>query len=118
MTDDVRTLFELMLAADRFCRRAKADSERSPQKTERKELREKISQCRGILTELQKAYDAEQLTVGNPLVRMQFRYLITSLFWVAFYMRTIIDRKLFRTLLTIESGFTYVLSQGTRRAAQ
>ena len=118
MSDDALTLFELMLAADRFCRHAKAISERNPKEAQHEELQEKISQCRGILTELQKAYDAEQLTVGNPFVRMQFRYLVTGLFWIAFHMRSTIDRKLFRTLLTIESGFTYVLSQGSHRAAE
>lgn len=111
MSDDVLTLFELMLAADRFCRRAEAVSERSPQKAEHEDLQQKISQCRGILTELQKAYDAEQLTAKNAFVRMQFRYLVTGLFWIAFHMRSTIDRKLFRTLAMIESALTYVFSK-------
>lgn len=103
-----------MLAADRFCRHAKATTDKNSRETEWEELKLKISQCRGILMELQEAYNNEKLTVENTLVRMQFRNLITGLLWIGFHMRHVIDRKIFRRLIVMESAFTYVLSNEIR----
>ena len=42
-------------------------------------------------------------------MRADFRQLVMALLWVAFYARTAIDFRIFRMLVRIESGFTYVL---------
>ena len=59
--------------------------------------------------QLQTYHDEDQLMIANPSVRSDFRTLIMSLLWVAFRARTLVDYKLFRKLVQIESGFTYLL---------
>jgi hypothetical protein len=69
----------------------------------------KISQCRGALTQLQAKFENDKLTIDDALVCADFRTLVMSLLWVNFAGRLLIDFKLFRKLVQIESGFTYLL---------
>jgi hypothetical protein len=73
------------------------------------ELRLRLSQCRNLLTNLQAAYERDQLTIETASVRADFRHAIMLLMWIAFYARSAIDFRLFRKLVAIESSFTYLL---------
>jgi hypothetical protein len=115
VNEDSLTLAELMLAADRFCCRVEDVNSADTDSRDREELHIKIAQCRGFLAELQSIYDQDELHIRNPIVRARCRYLIMTLLWVAFYARHRLDRKLFRTLVTIEAGFTYLLSVAVTR---
>jgi hypothetical protein len=42
-------------------------------------------------------------------VRADFRQLVMALLWIAYYARGAIDFRIFRMLVRIESGFTYLL---------
>lgn len=93
--EDTIALDELLFHAERFCsciESAVADS--APAPAEDDELRLKIAQCRGLLSLLQKAFDEDELRIENVSVRGNLRAL---------------DYKLFRMLVLIESGFTYLL---------
>jgi hypothetical protein len=109
MKEDTALLAEMMLQAEVFCSQIEARAQDSPRTAEQDELRLKISQCRGALAELQGWYDKNKLMVSNPWVRADFRNLVMLLLWVAFWAGTLIDFKLFRKLVQIESGFTYLL---------
>lgn len=109
MSEDTTLLAEMMLQAEVFCSQIEARAQDSPQTAEQDELRLKISQCRGALAELQSRHDVDKLMISNPWVRADFRSLVMSLLWVAFRAGPLIDSKLFRKLVQIESGFTYLL---------
>lgn len=120
MSDEVELLAELMLQSEVFCSRVEAGARRRPPQRDHDELRLKISQCRGALRNLQSLYEADQLTIETPAVRGDFRCLIMSLLWIAFLAGSLVDRRLFRRLVQIESGFTYLLirSNGSRQAEE
>jgi hypothetical protein len=104
------TLAELVFHAERFCLRiesAVADSAPAPDNDE--ELRLKIAQCRGLLSLLQKAFEEDELKIENASVLENFRCLVLTLMWVAFRARRVLDHRIFRMLVLIESGFTYLL---------
>ena len=108
--EETLTLAELLFHADRFCLRieaAVADSAPAPDDDE--ELRLKIAQCRGLLSLLQNAFEEDELKIENASVRGNFRCLVLMLMWVAFSARRVLDRRIFRMLVLIESGFTYLL---------
>jgi len=110
MAEDTLTLYELMFKAEQFCSRVEAAmADAPPDLEEDEELRLKIGQCHNLLAELQKAYNDDELLIRNCSVRANFRYLIVSLLWVAFRARRKIDFRVFRLLVMIESGFTYLL---------
>lgn len=105
--NETALLAELMLQSELFCSSVEscaADLARS----EGDELRLKIGQARGALATLQQKYESESLRLDDALVRATFRQLIISLLWVAFGAR-VGDRRLYRKLVQIESGFTYLL---------
>lgn len=107
---DVETLAALMLRAEIFCGSVETAMIRDSCPTiNEDEARLKINQCRAILTRLQSLYENEQLTMSNPAVRGDVRYLIMALMWVAFHTRSIIEFKVFRMLLMIQSSFTFLL---------
>jgi hypothetical protein len=109
MSEDTDILAELMLHADHFCSKvehAAKDVAPSPQE---KELRAKLGQCRTQLAYLQELFNDGKLNIENPSVRADFRQLVTALLWIAFYARSAIDFRIFRMLVRIESGFTYLL---------
>ena len=110
MNEDSETLAELMLHADQFCSGVEAATKDVAPNSEDTELRTKIGQCRAQLTYLQNVFDDDKLNIENPAVRADFRHLVMALMWIAFYARTAIDFKLFRMLVMIESGFTYLLN--------
>ena len=103
------TLFEIILRAEQFCGRIESRARNKLKKAEEEEVRLKIGQCRNLLAELHKAYDEDNLKLENVCVKNQFRLLIMALLWVTFNARSLIDHKLFRMLVVIESSFTYLL---------
>jgi hypothetical protein len=109
MSEDIETLTELMLHADRFCSKVEDALKDAAPIPEEQDLRLKIGQCRNQLAYLQELFNDGKLTIENPRVRAEFRQLILALLWIAFYARGAIDFRIFRVLVQIESGFTYLL---------
>lgn len=109
MSEDTETLAELMLHADQFCSKVEHATKDVAPISEEKELRVKIGQCRTQLVYLQEVFNDGKLTIENPSVRAEFRHLVIALLWIAFYSRTAINFRVFRMLVRIEAGFTYLL---------
>jgi hypothetical protein len=109
MSEDTETLAELMLHADQFCSKVEAATKDSAPIPEEKELRAKIGQCRTQLAYLQEVFNDGKLNIENPAVRANFRQLVIALLWIAFHARTALDFRIFRMLVRIEAGFTYLL---------
>ena len=109
VSEDSETLSELMLHAEQFCSRVEEATKDVAPTAEHGELRIKIGQIRNQLAQLQEIFDDDKLSIENPRVRADFRQLVMALLWVAFYARTAIDFRIFRMLVRIESGFTYLL---------
>ena len=107
--ENTALLTELMLQAEMFCARIEEATSRLPRTNDVDELRMKISQCRGALAVLQGFFETDLLSVENTIVSGTFRQLIMSLMWVSFEASGLVDRRLFRKLVQIESGFTYLL---------
>ena len=108
--EDTLTLAELLLHAEQFCLRVEsAVAGSAPTPHDDAELRLKISQCRGVLAVLQQAYEEDKLGIENASVRADFRTLILALLWVAFHARHVLDHRLFRMVVMVESGFSYLL---------
>ena len=113
MNEDTETLAELMLHAEQFCSKIEDVAKDRAATPEEKELRIKIGQCRTQLTYLQEVFNDGKLNIENPRVRADFRQLVMALLWIAFYARGAIDFRIFRVLVMIESGFTYLLVKRT-----
>ena len=109
VTEDTETLAELMLHADQFCSKVEEATKDVAPIAEHSDLRIKIGQIRNQLAQLQEIFDDGKLSIENPRVRGEFRHLVIALLWIAFYARTAIDFRIFRMLVRIESGFTYLL---------
>ena len=112
MRDDNLTLVELMFHAEQFCARIEsviADCAPASVPEDDEELRLKIGACRNILALLQADLDEDELRIENVSVRINFRYLVICLLWVAFRARRVMNRQLFRRLVIIEAGFTNLL---------
>jgi hypothetical protein len=109
MNEDTETLAELMLHADQFCSKVEDATKDIAPNPEEKELRIKIGQCRTQLAYLQEVFNNGKLNIENPAVRADFRQLVMALLWIAFHARGAIDFRIFRMLVRIESGFTYLL---------
>ena len=107
--EDTLTLAELMLHAEQFCAEVEVLGRTMTDREDRSQLRLKISQCRGFLAMLQTLYDDGELKISNRSVRGHFRQLILALLWAAFRVRHQIDFKLFRRVVSIEAGFSYLL---------
>jgi hypothetical protein len=110
MNEDTETLAELMLHADRFCSKVEDAIKDVAPIPEEKDLRTKIGQCRNQLAYLQEVFNDNKLNIENPRVRAEFRQLVMALLWISFYARAAIDFRVFRMLVQIESGFTYLLA--------
>ncbi len=113
--DETSLLLELMLQADVLCNQAEALGKKKLPLAEMHALSLKISQCRGVLGELQNKYEKDALAIRDPAVRADFRNLVISLSWVVFIVRQLIDARFFRKFVQIESGFTYLLITGRTR---
>ena len=109
MNNDTTLLTELMLQAEVFCSRAESFGPIDAQGAKSDELLLKISQCRGAIAQLQSYYEQDLLGVRHPASLAMFRQLVMSLMWVAFYTRSSIDFRLFRTLVQIESSLTFLM---------
>ena len=118
MDEDTETLAELMLHADQFCSRVEAARQDLVANSEEKEFRTKIGQCRCQLAYLQNFFDNDRLDLNDPLVRAGFRALVMTLMWVAFYARSYIDFRLYRMLVRVEAGFSYLLIRGANEAGR
>lgn len=104
------TLAELMFCAERFCLKVEsAIADCAPVPEDDSELALKIGLCRNLLVRLQQAFEEDELRIENASVRADFRTLVLTLLWVAFRARRAIDYRLFRLVVTIESGFSYLL---------
>ena len=110
MKEDTETLAELMLHADRFCSKVEDAIKDVAPIPEEKDLRLKIGQCRNQLAYLQEVFNDGKLNIENARVRADFRQLVMALLWISFYARAAIDFRVFRMLVQIESGFTYLLA--------
>jgi hypothetical protein len=110
MRDDSVTLFELMLAAERACNAVEpARAGLVGVNPAEDELRLKIGQCRNLLTQLHRLYDQDRLRIDEAEVRGHFQHLVTALMWACFWSRERLDRKVFRMLVNVQFGFTYLL---------
>jgi hypothetical protein len=110
MTDDEAALLpELLLQSELICSSLEARIQDMPPGRDLDELRFKISQCRGTLSELQSLFDNGQLLLSHRPTAANFRQLVMSLMWVLFYARTSVDFRLFRKLVAIESTLTFLL---------
>jgi len=110
MTDDEAALLpELLLQSELICSSLEARIQDMPQGRDLDELRFKISQCRGTLSELQSLFNNGQLLLSHRPTAANFRQLVISLMWVLFYARTSVDFRLFRKLVGIESTLTFLL---------
>lgn len=118
MREDTALLVELMLQAEVFCSAVDAAATKQLVNDDLDELRLKVSQCRGALSSLQRRFEDDQLTITDSVVRGDFRQLVISLMWVCFRGGSAVDRKLFRRLVQIESGFTYLLITARGRATE
>ena len=116
MSDDADTLFEMMLAADRFCNEIGNIAEDSPPDPEQEDLRLKAVQSRALLQQLRAFYDQDELAIENAAVRGYFRQLIMAMMWIAYHARKKITFKQFRTLVMIEAGFTHLLLTRAEKA--
>jgi hypothetical protein len=105
------TLAELLFHAERFCVKVEsASNDHVLTPIDRDELRLKIGQARNIAALLQQAYNDDELSLARASVRANYRYLIVSLLWVAFYGRQVLDFRTYRMLVLIESSYTLLLN--------
>lgn len=109
MDEESALLAELMLQSELFCSSVEARVQDMPPGLNVNELRLKIAHCRGTLSYLQQLYENEELRVDHGPTAAHLRQLVMSLMWVSFYGRQTVDFRLFRRLVQIESGFTYLL---------
>jgi len=108
-TDDDETLAALMLRSELFCSAVEKATGGGLWHASDDELRLKISQCRGLLGQLQSIYDDNHLAISDDRVRAHTRHLLMTLMWVAFYSREKLDLRLYRQLVMLESSFTFLL---------
>jgi hypothetical protein len=109
MTEDDKLLVELMLHSEVICTHLEAAGKKALALAEMHVLSLKISQCRNAIAQLQSRYETDDLTIEDDQTCADFRTAVISLLWASFIARDFVDRKLFRKLLQVESGFTYLL---------
>lgn len=110
MTEESALLAEIMLQSAVFCAAVEeAAVMQALPNTVIDPLRLKISQCQGILAQLQETYESDRLEVTDPAVCASFRHLLMALLWVNFLGRDVVDYRMYRSLVCIESSLTYAL---------
>ena len=114
MNDDTETLAAAMVQADRFCLRVHGLIADRPPDSDTAELRLKLNQSHAMLSDLQGFYNDGELNIENPSVRSEFRALITSLLWVSFRARKLLDYKTFRMLVSVENAIAIMLDRSSR----
>lgn len=117
MSDETTLLSELMLHAQLFCSRG-SWCQATAEVARTRGTAAEISQCRGALAQLQTRFEDDELSIRSRSVAADFRHLVMGLLWVSFQTGSIVDRRLFRKLIQIESGFTYLLSAHIGGAAE
>lgn len=115
MDDGTALLIEVLLQADLFCNQVEALAKKNVPFPDLSALRLKISQCRGILAHLQGLYEKDKFAVKDPGTCADCRNLVISLLWVSFLARDLLDHRMFRRLVQIESSFTYAIITRPRR---
>lgn len=108
--EDIELLQAIMLRAELFCSHVEAGVKKFARDPKQDSVRLKINQCRGGLVRLQTLFDKNELTITNRSVRDELCHLVTALMWVAFHARVVVDYKIFRMLVMIESSVTHLLS--------
>ena len=110
MTEESALLAEIMLQSAVFCAAVEeAAAMQALPINVIDPLRLKISQCQGILAQLQETYESDRLEVIDPAVCASFRHLVMALLWVNFLGRDVVDYRMYRSLVCIESSLTYAL---------
>lgn len=109
MDESSETLAEMMLHASQFCSRVEGLGDLLTDKQEKDEFRLKLGQARNTLERLQEAYNYTSLDLRNQSTAAEFRQLIISLLWAAFYVRKHLDFRLFRMIVSVEAAFTHLL---------
>jgi hypothetical protein len=109
MTENDKLLLELMLHSELICTRLEAAGKKALALADMHLLSLKISQCRNAIAQLQSRYETDDLTIEDDQTCADFRTAVISLMWSSFIARHLLDRKLFRKLVQVESGFTYLL---------
>jgi hypothetical protein len=109
MDESGELLAEMLLHSAQFCCKAEALSASLSEERELGEFRLKLGQARNILERLQEAYSGDALDLGNKQAIAEFRQLVITLLWIAFYIRQQLDFRTFRMVVSIEAGLTYLL---------
>src|SRR6476659_9929835 len=90
---------ELLLYADQFSSRVQARIKASMKGADLHESLLKISQFRGVLSDLQATFNDDALHMDNVVVCEKFRCLILLAHWIAFYGRGVVQHVDFRKLM-------------------
>jgi hypothetical protein len=109
MTDQLFTPSELLLYGEQFCSAMYSASRNVTSETDREELLLRIGQSRGLIEQLQIAFNDDKLDLARAATREQFRCLLLCLHWAAYYGRTVLDRSAFKRLILADATFTRLL---------
>lgn len=109
MSDQLFTPSELLFYAEQFCSAMQAASQDVVFQSDREELLLRVGQSRGLIEQLQIAFNEDKLDMSTARIREQFRCLVLTLHWVGYYGRTVIDRSAFKRLMLAEALFTRLL---------
>lgn len=107
--DQLFTPAEVLFYGEQFCAAMYSASANVNAESDRLELLLRIGQSRGLMEQLQKAFNENKLDMATAMVREQFRCLLLTLHWAAYYGRTILDRHAFKRLILADASFTRLL---------
>lgn len=108
---DGETLAELLFHAERFCSEIQRFSLDIADPSDQREFHVKLGQCKNLQTRLQNAFNEDKLNLSDAEVRGEFRQMVIAALWITFYTRRLIDRRLYRMVVNVEAGFTFLLTQ-------
>jgi len=109
MIEQTFTPSELLFYAEQFCSAMHFASAKVKVQTDREELLLRVGQSRGLIEQLQKAFNEDKLDMASITVREQFRLLVLTMHWAAYYGRAVIDRSAFKRLMLADALFTRLL---------
>ena len=85
MTSELFAPSELLLYAELFCAAMHSASPKIMIRSDRQELLLKVSQSRGLVEELQIAFNEDRLDMQTTAVREKLRCLVLALHWIGYY---------------------------------